>query len=32
MMSKHIAGVVAALLVMAGGNQMARAEPLRIRY
>jgi NitT/TauT family transport system substrate-binding protein len=29
--SKHIVGVVAALLV-AGSSQMARAEPLRIRY
>ena len=28
----HLAGIVAALLVTAGGSQMARAEPLRIRY
>jgi NitT/TauT family transport system substrate-binding protein len=29
---KHLAGVVAALLLMAGSSQVARAEPLRIGY
>ena len=27
---KHLAGIVAALLVTAGGSQTAQAEPLRI--
>ena len=28
----HLAGIFAALLVTAGSSQMARAEPLRLRY
>ena len=29
---KHFAGIVAALLVTAGGSQAAQAEPLRIGH
>jgi NitT/TauT family transport system substrate-binding protein len=32
MIRTHLAGIVAAVVVMAGGSQAAHAEPLRIGY